>query len=90
MDVELLSYPLSEVDSLQIGFRLNIELPVPYNRGEKVLLPYKMYCGVCEAITEHSRGTCTICLQAFAAREMEKQIDFLHELHPEIDDESEK
>ncbi len=30
-----------------------------------MLLPYKMYCGVCEEITAHSRGTCTPCLTAY-------------------------
>lgn len=49
--------------------------------------PYAMYCGVCEVITEHVRGTCKLCLDAFKAREMDRQLDELHELHPEVSDE---
>lgn len=49
--------------------------------------PYAMYCGVCEAITEHKRGTCTICLEVYKARETNRILDRLHELHPEVDDE---
>ncbi len=30
-----------------------------------MFLPYKMYCGACQEITEHSRGTCTPCLTAY-------------------------
>ena len=41
--------------------------------------PYAMYCGVCEAITEHTRGTCKLCLEAFKAREMERTKEEIRE-----------
>jgi hypothetical protein len=34
-----------------------------------------MYCGVCEMNTEHVRGTCKICLDAYKASQIIKQLD---------------